>query len=37
VTWLERWPAGLARSKFVFITQDLPAETVAARFREQFP
>jgi G3E family GTPase len=36
VTWLERWPAGLARSQFVFITQHLPAEAIAARFREQF-
>jgi G3E family GTPase len=36
VTWLPRWPESLARSKFVFITENLPAETIAARFRDEF-
>jgi len=36
VTWLERWPEGARTSKFVFITQDLPREVIANRFREQF-
>jgi len=36
VTWLDRWPKGMRQSKFVFITQDLPPEVIATRFREQF-
>lgn len=36
IAWLERWPDGERRSRFVFITQNLPAETIARRFREDF-
>ena len=36
ITWLERWPAGPRRSRFVFITQDLAREPVARRFDEAF-
>ena len=36
VSWLDHWPEGVRRSRFVFITQDLSPEVVAARFREQF-
>jgi G3E family GTPase len=36
VTWLERWPDGPRRSRFVFITQDLPPDPVLRRFRETF-